>query len=80
MVGLISENYFHCCLGYIDTLTPGFKAVLFSSVLLLKAGTLLLFSEPLRTALVRVIHFSVLTQVFQQPLSDDTCLSSSIFY
>lgn len=40
MVGLISENYFHCCLGYIDTLTPGFKAILFSSVLLLKAGTL----------------------------------------
>lgn len=57
MVGLISsENYFHCDLGYIDTLTTGFQAVLFSSGLFLKAGILLLFSELPLTTLVRVIQ------------------------
>ena len=71
LLPLLSRLYWH---SY-----PGFQAGLFSSVLLLKAGTLLLFSEPPCTTLARVIHFSVLTQAFQQPFSDDTCLSSSIF-
>ena len=57
MVGLISsENYFHCYLVYIDILTTGFQAVLFSSGLFLKGGILLLFSELPLTTLVRVIQ------------------------
>lgn len=77
MGGLISsENYFHCYLGYIDTLTTRFQAVLFSS---LKQRFYYCFQNYLSQLLLELFNFSVLTQVFQQLLSDDTFLSSSIF-
>ena len=58
MVGLISsENYFHCCLGFIDTLSSGFQAVFSHLYYFSKQGLHHCFQSHLAQLLLELFTF-----------------------